>query len=937
MAARKAKTIEVETVDTEAIAQPVVDFHFELHKETTGWALRLLDRKRNPCEPDHRRSIGMVREVVREFAALRKKEVNTLRWEEEYLEGGGPVVHDPGARLIEMVCDSGLLLDAQLQPVRREPGEARCVLSVQPQENNHFLIIPQVVPEDGLITEQNLEGEGPYAVSSCHLVQGNILYRVADLGPNWMEWDILHARVRQEDLPAFLALALSRFSQLEINYPGYTTRRSGLLTASAGLLFKEIDAYGYLHVKPLAFVPGYPLRFFDDQEIVKVVTIDPEEKQLGIDEVVFPQPPEVGFRQLIAKMGKTSKTAVYEEAGKFIIEPEFAQQFLSEHMSELLAQFILLESHLLARYKLRLGKPRLRLSLGKGIDYFEGKAEIELEHQVFSFGRFMDEYRKNGFITLNDGQRAYPDVKEIKRFERLVTKLPTGDDAVAVSIFDLPALSKSGGMEATGEGWQQAEAFFSGYNTIAERKGKYAIDSGKLRPYQKYAVQWMEYLSDHNLGACLADEMGLGKTVEVIALLRRAYASATSLPSLILVPRSLLYNWKAELQRFAPELECRLYYGAEREVESVFKHGPAIILSSYATIRNDIKALQSLEFLYLILDESQNIKNLGTQTAAAVLSLKAKHRLALSGTPIENNLGDLYSLFRFLNPAFFGGPADFQRKYLRPIQDKNDQDALADLRARVYPFMLRRIKRDVLADLPPKTEQTAYIELDPRHLAIYHRRRLELKEKVSQAVGREGIGKSSFLILQALTELRRLAGIPEADGEFDGVSAKREYLKDMVGPIAAEGHKCLIFTNYLMSVELISEDLDALGIGNLVMTGATGDRQALVHRFQTDPKIQAFIMTLKTGGLGLNLTAADYVFIFDPWWNRSAESQAIDRTHRIGQVNPVFCYRMIARDTIEEKLLELQNTKVSLVSSLLAVDSTAVKSLTEEDIARLLG
>ncbi len=259
------------------------------------------------------------------------------------------MVHDPGPRLIEMVCDSGLLLDQQLQSVRREPGVARCVLSVQTQENNHFQIIPQVVPEDGLLSESKLEGEGPHAVSSCHLLHGNTLYRVMDLGPNWMEWDILLARVRQDDLPAFLALALSRFSQLEINYPGYTTRRSGLLTASAGLLFKEIDAYGYLHVKPLAFVPGYPLHFFEDQEIVKVVTIDAEEKQLGMDEVVFPQPPEVIFRQLIAKMGKVSKTAVYEEAGKFIFEPEFAQQFLSEYMSELLGQFVLLESQLLSK------------------------------------------------------------------------------------------------------------------------------------------------------------------------------------------------------------------------------------------------------------------------------------------------------------------------------------------------------------------------------------------------------------------------------------------------------------------------------------------------------------------------------------------------------------------------------------------------------------
>ena len=205
------------------------------------------------------------------------------------------------------------------------------------------------------------------------------------------------------------------------------------------------------------------------------------------------------------------------------------------------------------------------------------------------------------------------------------------------------------------------------------------------------------------------------------------------------------------------------------------------------------------------------------------------------------------------------------------------------------------------------------------------------------AVGLGGVGKNTFMILQALTELRRLASVPEADGEFNGISAKRKYLKEVVASITSEGHKCLIFTNFLATVELIGEDLEELGIGHLVMTGATGDRQSLVQRFQNDPSIGAFVMTLKTGGVGLNLTAADYVFIVDPWWNRAAENQAIDRTHRIGQENPVFCYRLIAKDTIEEKILELQQRKANLVASLLTSDSNAVKALSEKDIEMLLG
>ncbi len=914
-----------------------IDFHFSLRKIGQHWSVILQHKKGVRINPDYRRYTGTVRNALREFATLLKNEEHIVDWNFCETELEEMMVRAPGPRFIDLAASCSLLYTPENQIVCPVPGQTRCVLTIQNLEQERLYITPQIITDDFFSGETEIRKNTTYALSHEHVVMDEYLYKVADLGPLWMDWDVLTTTIHRGDLEAYLALALSRFTNLDLHYPGYVVKRGELRATNPALFFKEIDAYGYLHIKPLAYLPGFPPGFFEDQEIVRIVEIDSDERTLRIDEVVFSEPPEDTFRTVLAKMGKEAKTSVYEEAGNFIIEPDFAKRFLQSNMSAILSQFILLQASLLSKYQLRLVKPKLRLSLGKGIDYFEGDANIDLDGQLFSFGRFMEEYHKKGFIMLNSGDRVYPNSSEMQRFERLLTKIPGSDASVGVSFFDLPALSKNDDIAVEGEGWQRTEKFLKGLNTINTKKGDFAINTGKLRPYQIYGVKWLEYLRDHGFGACLADEMGLGKTVEVISLLRRTYASGTTGPSLIIVPRSLVYNWKAELQRFAPELECVVYYGSDRTMETIENAGSSIILSSYATIRNDIKTLRSQEFIYVILDESQNIKNLETRTTAAVLSLKAKHRLALSGTPIENNLGDLYSLFRFLNPAFFGGHTDFLQRYLRPIQEKKDKEALTDLRARVYPFMLRRIKMDVLADLPPKTEQTAYIELDPKHMALYHKRRLELKEHVTQAVGKEGIGKSSFLILQALTELRRLAGIPENNGEYDGVSAKREYLKDMVSEIASEGHKCLIFTNYLASVDLIADDLESLGIRNLVMTGATGSRQELVHRFQTDAEIKAFIMTLKTGGLGLNLTAADYVFIFDPWWNRAAESQAIDRTHRIGQINPVFCYRMIARGTIEEKILELQETKVGLVSSLLSVDTNAIKTLTEDDITRLLG
>ena len=320
-----------------------------------------------------------------------------------------------------------------------------------------------------------------------------------------------------------------------------------------------------------------------------------------------------------------------------------------------------------------------------------------------------------------------------------------------------------------------------------------------------------------------------------------------------------------------------------------------------------------------------------------MLSLKAEHRIAVSGTPIENDLGELYSLFRFLNPALFPSLSAFERDYVRPIMQDEDKEAEKELRMRIYPFILRRVKKDVLKDLPEKTEQVAYIDMEDEHWKHYERRRFEMKSRIEEEMNSMGVRKSAFIILQALTELRQIAALPEGKMETDTISAKREYLREVIPEITANGHKALIFTSFLDTVEKLSEDLDEMGIRFVAMTGATRDREKLVSQFQSDPDTKVFLMTLKTGGVGLNLTAADYVFIFDPWWNAAAEEQAINRTHRIGQPNPVFCYRLISRGTIEEKMLELQARKQKLSSSLISSDGDALKNLTEDEIRELLG
>ncbi len=875
---------------------------------------------------------------MREFNLLIQKEQKYLRWDISDQQRDGRTVHDPSSRLMELVLRSHLLLDESGNLLHPQNQESKTMLFIEKISENEVSVAPIILSYDQILADKETLGSSkPYPISSELVVVGENVFHVSDLGSYWMEWFVLTTKVLLQDLHTYLALALSKFPTISLSFDGYTVQTVAPRTASSSLLFKEIDAYGFLHILPLIHLEQYPPGFFEDQDITKVVEIDQDEKTLAVGEVIYPRAPDSVFRDLLSLMGKEAKQAVFEEERYFILEPDFAQRFLSLHMQQLLSRFVLFQASVLSKYKVKFARPKMRLSLGDGIDYFEGTADIDMEGQTFSFSRFLAEYRQKGYIILNDGSKAYPDMRSINRFERLVHQKSKLDETVRVSFFDIPALQKDAVLSLEGNGGQRAEKFYKGFNTIGKKCDSYAIDNGELRPYQVYGVQWMEYLRDHHMGGCLADEMGLGKTVEVISLLRRTYASGCKEPTLILVPRTLIYNWKSELERFAPELHCELYYGVAREISMIGDSMAKIVISSYATIRNDIKELSKKSFNYVILDESQNIKNLETQTTNAVLALKARYRLALSGTPVENNLGDLYSLFRFLNPSFFGSQSEFLRDYLRPIQDRQDKDVLKDLKTRVYPFMLRRVKKNVLKDLPSKTEQVSYVELDEKHMAIYNRRREELKAKVTAAVGIGGVGKNTFMILQALTELRRLASVPEADGEFNGISAKRKYLKEVVSSITTDGHKCLIFTNFLATVELIGEDLEEMGIGHLAMTGATGDRQSLVQRFQNDPSIGAFVMTLKTGGVGLNLTAADYVFILDPWWNRAAENQAIDRTHRIGQENPVFCYRLIAKETIEEKILELQQRKANLVASLLTSDANAVKSLSEKDIEMLLG
>ena len=458
---------------------------------------------------------------------------------------------------------------------------------------------------------------------------------------------------------------------------------------------------------------------------------------------------------------------------------------------------------------------------------------------------------------------------------------------------------------------------------------------GSLRPYQQEGLGWFAFLRRFGFGGCLADDMGLGKTVMVLALLEARRTAGQFPPSLVVVPRSLVGNWVAEARQFTPELRVLDHSHAQRSTDTSALRGHDLVLVTYGTLRRDIHALSQIEFDYVVLDEAQAIKNAATVAAKAARLLRARHRLALSGTPIENHLGELWSLFEFLNPGVLGRSAAFQR--ITAATSAGDETARVLSRG-LRPFILRRTKQQVAQDLPARTEQTIFCELPPKERALYDGLRRHYRTALLGRVARDGIAKSKMHVLEALLRLRQAACHPALIDALRAAdsSAKFDVLLPRLREVRAEGHKAIVFSQFTTLLGLLRKALDADGVRYEYLDGKTKDRTARVERFQSDPSLGLFLISLKAGGLGLNLTAADYVFLLDPWWNPAAEAQAIDRAHRIGQIREVFAYRLIAKDTVEEKVLTLQQSKRALADAVLSADAVGLRHLQREDLELLL-
>ena len=586
-----------------------------------------------------------------------------------------------------------------------------------------------------------------------------------------------------------------------------------------------------------------------------------------------------------------------------------------------------------------------RIEVTSGIDWFELHGAADFGGQQVKLPELLSALRRGEkTVRLDDGTLGVLPEQWLQKYGLLADMGTATDDHIRFGksqVGLLDALLASQPQATCDELFEQARQRTRSFEGVRSADAPAGF-VGTLRPYQREGLGWMQFLRDFSFGGCLADDMGLGKTVQVLAVLEgrrelRAQGNAEGIGlSLVVAPRSLIFNWKEEATKFAPNLRVLDHTGIGRGKSADTFAGYDVVLTTYGTVRNDATFLKDLRFDYVILDEAQAIKNASSESAKAARLLQGNHRLALSGTPVQNHLGELWSLFEFLNPGMLGTARAFQAT--GAVSRSVDEQTRQLLSRALRPFILRRTKQQVARDLPQRVEQTIHCELDAAQRKLYDELREHYRQSLLSRIAREGINRAKIQILEALLRLRQAACHPGLiDKTKTGLgSAKLDSLLAQLSEVMDEGHKALVFSQFTSLLAIVRDRLDKEKVRYEYLDGQTRNRAAPVERFQNDDQCKLFLISLKAGGLGLNLTAAEYVFLLDPWWNPAVEAQAIDRAHRIGQTRQVFAYRLIAKDTVEEKVLQLQQTKRDLADAIISADNSLIGKLGREDLELLL-
>ncbi len=598
----------------------------------------------------------------------------------------------------------------------------------------------------------------------------------------------------------------------------------------------------------------------------------------------------------------------------------------------------------LKNIKYNVNKPTITMSVNSGLDWFDVSVSVSFGDQNVSLRDLKKAVvAQDRYVRLGDGSVGILPGDWLKKYAHLFRSGTLKKDHIEVSKYQLSVIDSlyddldlESDMVQNHLDLKQKLASFSAIDHVKPPVGVNAV----LRDYQKEGLNWLNFLDEYGFGGCLADDMGLGKTLQVITFLQHLKKTRkTDKAHLIIVPTSLIFNWSEELKKFCPGLRMLNLTGGDRRRKSDDFNKYDLVITTYGTLLRDIEFLKEHEFEYIVLDESQAIKNPNSKRYKAVRMLRAHNRLVLTGTPIENNTFDLYAQMTFVNPGLLGTMANFKKEYATPVDKNKDADVADELRRLISPFLMRRTKEQVAKELPDKTEQIFYCTMGKAQQKVYDAYRNKYRDYLMGKIEEEGLGKSKMYVLEGLTKLRQICDSPQLLSEDETYTSESIKIDELMEQVLERtgGHKMLIFSQFVSMLQLIKARLEKEGIPFEYLDGKTKNRQERVENFQNDPTIRVFLISLKAGGTGLNLTAADYVYLVDPWWNPAVEAQAIDRCYRIGQDKKVMAYKMICKDTIEEKIVTLQASKKQLSEDIVQTDESFVKSLSKESIAELFG
>lgn len=596
----------------------------------------------------------------------------------------------------------------------------------------------------------------------------------------------------------------------------------------------------------------------------------------------------------------------------------------------------------LRNFRFNTARPSTNIRLSSGMDWFDATVEVSFDGQQIGVQEIQKALsNKQSFVQLGDGSLGILPEEWIQKYG-LLFKIGEGKhDELRFSKYHISVIDELYDQRDEAEISFELDEKFSRLREFKEIP-EIPVPEGlelSLRSYQLAGFRWLNYLKEVGWGGILADDMGLGKTAQALTMLLHYKNENKGLKALVVCPTTLIYNWENEIKKFTPDLSFTIHHGTmrERRIEALSEHN--IIITTYGTLRSDIQMLMKANFDYVVLDESQAIKNPFSKVTKAACLLNSKHRICMSGTPLQNNTFDLYAQMNFLNPGLLGSVEFFRNEFSTPIDKLGESEQKEHLRKILYPFILRRTKEQVAKDLPEKTETILFCEMEAVQRSIYESYRQAYRSKILGTIDHQGVGRSQFTILQGLMKLRQICDSPSILNEEENYPEESIKLKELSRELTENigQHKVLVFSQFLGMLALIRKQLEKDGIEYEYFDGSTvaADREKAIQNFQTNENCRVFLISLKAGGVGLNLTAADYVYIVDPWWNPAVEQQAIDRTHRIGQTKNIFAYRMICKDTIEDKILKLQERKRVLAKELIADDKSFIKSLTKEDVEYL--